>query len=67
MADLGKITPTKPAWSRINETIYEDSTPHPQPHPEKNKDKKKGSDETPEQNKKPPEDPDDEHQIDLFV
>jgi len=69
MADLGKITPTKPAWSRTGEAVVPEEKPsHPQQHPEKDKDKeKKGeSDETSKQHK-PSSDPDDEHEIDLFV
>ncbi|MDH3354406.1 MAG: hypothetical protein OEL79_04245 [Chromatiales bacterium] len=64
MADLGKISPTKPAWSRIDETMPEDNSPHSQQHPEK--DKKRDSDETTKQDKKPSS-PDDDHQIDIFV
>jgi len=66
MADLGKVTPTKPAWSRVGETIPENNNPHPQQHPKKDDDNKRDSDETPEQSKKPSK-PDDEHQIDIFV
>lgn len=71
MADLGKITPTKPAWSRTGEVVVPDENhPHPQRHPEKDKEKEeeknRESGETSEQHKRP-SDPDDEHEIDLFV
>ena len=68
MADLGKVTPTKPAWSRTGEPVVPEEKPsHPRQHPEKDEEKeKRDSDETSEQHK-PPSDPDDEHEIDLFV
>jgi hypothetical protein len=69
MADLGKITPIKPTWSRVGETIPEGNTPHPQHHPEKKEDENSSdADETESsKNDKKPSDPDDEHQIDIFV
>jgi len=66
MADLGKITPTKPVWSRIDATVPEENNSHPQQHPEKREDKNRGAGETPEEHKRPT-DPDDEHEVDLFV
>ena len=65
MADLGKISPTKPIWPRVGETPPEENNPHPQQHPDK-EDNKKETDEVSEKNKRPA-DPDDEHEIDLFV
>lgn len=71
MADLGKITPTKPAWSRTGEAVVPEEKPsHPQQHPEKDKDKekkKKGESDEGSEQYRPPSDPDDEHEIDLFV
>ncbi len=67
MANLGKITPTKPIWSRTDEpTTSEEDPSHPQQHPEKEEEKRKESGEATAPDKSP-SNSDDKHKIDLFT